>query len=179
MNKVSSAVLYKKSLIRSSVESSAPAVVVNANNISALTTIRALGRKGIPVIAVFGRGALDQYASVVRSSRFISEAHVFDEADYERNMIRCLLAVGASCGKKAVLFPASDKDMIIVSANRQLLEQHFHLLMPSHDVLCKVLSKDLFYPFAEARGVRLPRTFSIHCLEDINRASRGISYPCI
>jgi len=156
-----------------------PAVVVNANNISALTTIRALGRQNIPVIAVFGRGALDQYASVVRSSRFISKAHIFDESNYETNMINCLLAVGASCPTKAVLFPASDKDMIIVSDNRQQLEQYYHLLMPSHGLLCTLLSKDLFYPFAEARGIQVPRTFPVSCWDDIVTARRGISYPCI
>src|SRR5262249_5897758 len=162
----------RTSMRHASEGSPAPAVVVNANNISALTTIRALGRHGIPVIGVFGRGALDQYASVVRSSRFISKAHVFDESDYERNLIQCLLEVGASCRTKAVLFPASDKDMILVSANRQLLQQHYHLLMPSHELLRTLLSKDVFYPFAEARGIQLPRSFPIHCLEDMTTARR-------
>src|SRR5262249_29521849 len=66
-----------------------------------------------------------------------------------------------------------------VSANRQLLQQHYHLLMPSHELLCTLLSKDVFYPFAEARGIQLPRSFPIHCLEDMTTARREISYPCI
>lgn len=150
-------------------KSPVPAVVVNANNIAALLPIRVLGRKGIPVTCVFGRGNLDQYASVVRSSRFISKTQIFDESDYERNVIECLREMGQSCGRKAVLFPTSDLDMIIVSANRHLLEEYYHLLMPSHALLSNLLNKNWFYPFAEARGIPVPKTFPIHCAGVIDR----------
>jgi len=156
-----------------------PAVVVNANNIAALLPIRALGRKGIPVTCVFGRGNLDQYAPVVRSSRFISKTQMFDESDYEQNVIECLLKIGRTCREKVVLFPASDLDMIIISANRHVLEPYYHLLMPSHVLLSNLLNKDWFYPFAEATGIPVPRTFHIHREGDIDTVARKLAYPCI
>jgi len=159
--------------------SAVPAVVVNANNIAALLPIRALGRKGIPVVCVFGRGHRDQYASVVRASRYISSLHTFDETEYEANLVRCLRELGKSSSGKAVLYPASDLDMIIISAHRQSLEGYYHLLMPPHTLLMKLLNKDWFYPFAAERGIPVPRTLHVSRPADIEAAARKLTFPCI
>lgn len=155
------------------------AVVVNANNISALLTIRSLGRRGIPVTCVFGRGHHEPYAPIIRSSRFISEIHTFDEADYEQNVVACLCKIGESYPCKSVLFPASDIDMIIVSANRRILQKYYHLLMPPHELLSTLLNKDRFYPFAQAQGFPIPKTFQVNGLTDIAAIARDVGYPCI
>lgn len=166
-------------MARLSQEAPVPAVVVNANNISALIPIRSLGRKGIPVTCVFGQGALGGYAPVVGSSRFVSEKYTFDESDYEGSLVSCLCHIGKSYGRKSVLFPTSDIDMIVVSANRDILQEYYHLLMPSHELLSNLLSKDWFYPFAKARGIPIPRTFRIESKEDIDHIAREVAYPCI
>jgi predicted ATP-grasp superfamily ATP-dependent carboligase len=168
-----------ESMARLSQAAPVPAVVVNANNISALIPIRSLGRKGVPIVAVFGQGSLARYAPVVRSSRFISDTHTFDDSDYERSLVSCLRDIGKSHGRKSVLFPTSDEDMIIVSAHRDALQEYYHLLMPSHELLSILLNKHCFYPFAEARGIPIPRTFRIDSLADIEHIARKVAYPCI
>ncbi len=90
-----------------------PAVVTNANNILALSVMR----WGVPIIGVFGRGPdFERYIRNVRSSRFIMERRWFDETEDEKNCVECLVATGKSLGAKAVLFPASDRDMALVLA---------------------------------------------------------------
>ena len=157
-----------------------PAVVVNANNMLALLPIRSLGRKGIPVICVLGRGNLEQNAlKITRFSRFISEMYTFDEADYERNVVSCLCQIGKSYARKSVLFPTSDVDMIIISANREILQKYYHLLMPPHELLSTLLNKDRFYPFAQAQGFPIPKTFRADGLTDIDSIAQEVGYPCI
>jgi predicted ATP-grasp superfamily ATP-dependent carboligase len=156
-----------------------PALVVNANNISALLPIRALGRKGIPVTCVFGRGRRDQYAPVVRASRYISSLHTFDETDYEANLVQCLRDLGEKSRRKAVLYPASDLDMIIISGHRHSLEDYYHVLMPPHALLMNLLNKDWFYPFAAERGIPVPRTIHVSRPVEVDAAARRFVFPCI
>lgn len=159
--------------------SAVSAVVVNANNIAALLPIRALGRKGIPVTCLFGRGHRDQYAPVVRASRYISTLHTFDETEYEANLVQCLRDLGKRSSRKAVLYPASDLDMIIISGHRHSLEDYYHLLMPPHALLMNLLNKDWFYPFAAERGIPVPRSLHVSRPAEIEAAARKLDFPCI
>ena len=167
------------SMLNSSPLPAAPALVVNANNIAALLPIRVLGRKGIPVTCVFGRGLRSQYAPVVRASRFVANVQTFDETDYEANLVQCLCDIGKASRDKAVLYPASDLDMIVISGNRHRLEAHYHLLMPPHPLLMNLLNKDWFYPFAAERGIPVPRTLQVNRPSELDAAARKVGFPCI
>jgi len=156
-----------------------PATVTNANNIMALSVMRSLGRRRIPVNAFFGRNEHNSpYNMIVRHSRYIDKSYHFEESRYAENMISLLMDTGRKSGHKSVLFPVSDQDMIIISEHRQSLSDHYHLLMPEHEVLDTLLSKEKFYPFASVHDLPIPQTFFPSEL-DIVRISRTIEYPCI
>lgn len=160
--------------------SCSPAVIVNADNIMALSAIRSLGRQGIPVIAIFGkRNFFEQYSRIIRSSRFISKIYYFYENNYENNLVSQLIKTGRSLGSKAVLFPVSDYDMIIISSNRELLEEFYHILMPPHDMLETLLHKELFYKFSNKNNLPIPRTFFPAEINDIENIAEKVNYPCI
>jgi len=157
----------------------AAAVVASGNHVMALLPIRALGRRGIPVVCAFGQGGFHQYARVVRSSRFISQKLDFDETDYETGLVACLCEFGKSAGRKSVLLPVSDRDMITVSAHRETLREYYHLLMPPHEMLEALLNKHLFSDLARERELPVPMSFRLDSKEDIERVARDITYPCI
>jgi D-aspartate ligase len=164
----------------SGLKNTIPAVVTNANNITALSVIRSLGREGVPIVGVFGKSRdVEPYMSIVRSSYFISEKRWFDETEYETNCIECLLATGKSLGTKAVLFPVSDHDMALVSKYRTLLQRCYRLLMPSEDMLETLLNKERFYEFANHECLPIPRTFMPRDPMDIAEVGRQVRYPCI
>ncbi len=159
--------------------SSVPAVVVNANNIMALLPIRSLGRKGIPVTCLFGQGGHAPYASCIRWSRYISKRYAFSETEYERNMVTALCQIGKSTGRKSVLFPVSDFDMITISANRERLEKYYHLLMPPHDLLASLLNKNQFYRLAHSHNFPIPKTFTVDGSTDIALLAQDVPFPCV
>jgi len=157
-----------------------PASVTNANNIMALSVMRSLGRRRIPVNAFFGRNEHSSpYNMIVRHCRYIDKSYHFEESMYAENMISLLMDTGRRAGHKSVLFPVSDQDMIIISEHRQSLSDHYHLLMPEHEVLDMLLSKEKFYAFASAHDLLIPRTFFPTEGLDITRISQTIDYPCI
>ncbi len=158
---------------------SAPAVVVNANNIMALLPIRSLGRKGIPVTCLFGQGGHAPYAKGIRWSRYISKQYAFSEAEYERNMVTALCQIGKSNDRKSVLFPVSDFDMITISANRERLEKYYHLLMPPHDLLASLLNKNQFYRLAHSHNFLTPKTYTVDSCTDIQLLALEVPYPCV
>lgn len=81
-------------------------------------------------------------------------------------------------GKTSAII-TSDVDMIIISANRKILQEYYHLLMPPHELLSILLNKDRFYPFAQAQGFQIPKTFRADGLTDIDSIAREVGYPCI
>ncbi|MFN2366551.1 MAG: hypothetical protein ABR523_08850 [Desulfurivibrionaceae bacterium] len=156
------------------------AVVANAGSIMALSIMRSLGRQGVPISAVFGKNSHSSLAShSVRFSKFITEKHGFDESDYEGNLVSALMETGFPLKTKAVLFPVTDQDMIVVSANRAALRKYYHILMPPHDLIEILLHKERFYEFAYRNDLPVPQTFLPSEADDIQDISSRISYPCI
>lgn len=159
---------------------SAPAVIVNANNIMALSVMRSLGRKGLQVIAVFGNTLRNEpYAYIIRTCRFISKSYAFDATDYETNFLQRLTDIGKSGACKAVLFPVSDTDMLLVSKHRDSLRKYYHLLLPPADILNMLLKKEMFYEYALREKLPIPRTFMPRDSTEILEVSRQVRYPCI
>lgn len=146
----------------------------------ALSVIRSLGRQRIPVNAVFGKSQLFmQYQPIVKASKYISEFTLFDENDYQNNLINCLLSIGRNLNKRGVLFPVSDEDMIILSQNRNKLEEYYHLLLPEHNLLETLLYKNQFYTFAHKNGLPIPATLILDNTTAIDDISGKFSFPCI
>jgi D-aspartate ligase len=157
-----------------------PAVIVNASNPMALHVIRTLGKRGIPIHAVFGKSKFPgSYFYAIKSSRFISWRYYFTTENYEANLIACLMRIGRNLNLKAVLFPATDMDMIVISRHRRLLEEYYFLFMPPHSIIQKLSDKNQFYKFAKDKKLSVPNTYYPHGLKDIDRIVSSIKYPCI
>ncbi|AFH50160.1 Hypothetical protein IALB_2457 [Ignavibacterium album JCM 16511] len=90
-----------------------PALVLNCNNIMAWPVIRLLGKNNIPVDAIFGnRKTKANYYDILKNSKYIRNALLFDENKYEENLINLLIEYGQQCKLKPVLFLASDSVLI-------------------------------------------------------------------
>jgi D-aspartate ligase len=157
-----------------------PAVVANINNIMGLSMIRTLGRGGVPVWGVVGSGSCHEpYGNTVRRSRYLARCQVFDDRNYESGLIDCLLRLGEESESPPVLFPASDTDMIMVSAHREQLQKRFRILMPPHSMLEILLNKDRFQRLAEDRELPVPATFRVAEGSAIAGVASQVRYPCI
>jgi predicted ATP-grasp superfamily ATP-dependent carboligase len=150
-----------------------PAVVLGLGQ-NGLATVRALGRRGIPVIGVDGDlaqpGAQTRYARTVRCPGFSSEGPA---------LVECLLSLAGQLGRKAVLIPSGDINLVVVSEHREQLAEHFHLSLPPREVLRRMLDKKVFYRFAQAHGLPIADTWFIEDAAEIRRLVERVRYPAL
>jgi predicted ATP-grasp superfamily ATP-dependent carboligase len=157
-----------------------PAVVVNADSVMALGVVRALGRHHVPVIGLFRRASgFRKGRALVCASRYLETGADFDGPNYETALVAALLCTAAKTRDRPVLFPVSDRDMITISRVRDVLEPHYRLLLPPHDLLETLLAKERFAARAEALGLPVPRSFAIGSLRDAEIALDQSALPCV
>lgn len=54
--------------------------------------------------------------------------------------------------KKRVLYLSEDKDVLLISKNRKLLEKYYFLNIPAYDIAEKFINKNIFYKLMERDG---------------------------
>lgn len=149
-----------------------PAVVIGLG-VNGLGTVRALGRRGVPAIAITNGSG--EPAEHTRFARKIALPAISDPAA----LIECLVSLGKTLEAKSIVFPSGDLSLGYVSEHRAALEPFYHLPMPSHDVVDLILSKTRFYHFAQDHGLPIARTFFPTGPEDAEQIGREIAYPCL
>ncbi|WP_337873502.1 hypothetical protein [Ignavibacterium sp.] len=128
----------------------------------ALPIIRLLGRKQIPVTAVFGKGKdLSPFNKIIAQSNYISEKIFFDEANYSESLIKSLVEYGNKQNSKPVLFLASDTDLEVVSSHRDKLHQYYHFTLPPDYRIKEILNKDKFISLARDYNLPVPKSLRI------------------
>lgn len=148
-----------------------PAVVLGTG-INALSIIRSLGEKGIPIINVVS--GLDDYS--VRS-RYISKVQ---RANLKNgNFTQTMTDIGQSLHEKTVLFPTSDLHVLLISENRDSLKGFYSFILPPHNVVELLMNKKLFYEFSLSKGFNVPKTYFTNSWVDIIKVADAITFPCI
>lgn len=157
-----------------------PAVLVNASHVTALAVLRSLGRQGIPVICLFERAQrADRFSQITKCSKYITRRYYFDRDTAGDNLVNALLTVGRELGVKAVLIPLHDEEMFLISSRRSVLEEHFHLLLPPHDMIGTLLQKGRFAECAMQNQLPIPRTVFPSDEADLHVLRNSFHFPCI
>ncbi len=139
-----------------------------------MATCRALGRTGIPVIGI--DSDLEQPSA---RTRYATKVYCADFASGGFGLVERLRELGECLDQKAVLLPSGDLNLSIVSEYRELLQERFHIALPSKDVVRMFLNKKSFYQFAMDHGFPLAPTFFPTGAADIERIAASIAYPCL
>lgn len=154
------------------------AVILNCNNIMALPIIRQLGKKNISITAIFGNpNNYTPYHKILQRSKYINDKMYFDEMDYTSNLINILINFGKAQNIKPVIFLASDQDLISCSEQRIKLQDYFHLTLPLHTLIDKILSKEKFIDLALSHHLPIPKSIKIEYGADLNLAVKDFHYP--
>lgn len=148
-----------------------PAVVLGLGQ-NGLATVRALGRKGVPVIGVDSR--LEQPTARSRYCLAVG----CDDVRTEEGLLPTLLAIGRALRHPGVLFPSGDLNLLVISENQEALAPYFRFALPSKDTIRLVLDKKAFYDWAAREGFRVPRTWTVGP-DGPGALAREISYPAI
>jgi predicted ATP-grasp superfamily ATP-dependent carboligase/peptidoglycan/xylan/chitin deacetylase (PgdA/CDA1 family) len=149
----------------------APGVVLGLGQ-NGLATVRALGRKGVPVIGLEAK--LDR--PTARSRYCIPMLR--PDVRSEQGLLDALVDLGRALPHKGVLFPSGDLNLLAVSEHRARLAPYYHVALPEPEAVRLILDKQAFYRWAEARGFAIPRTHVLRG-EDPRPLARDLRYPVL
>ena len=149
----------------------AGALVLGANY-RALGIVRSLGRRGIPVWIVRGRGDL-----LATTSRFVQRNLIWPEGS-EQDRVNFLLQIfEGSTSDFWQLFPTDDNHVAMIARHHQALSQRFTLTTPTWDCLRWAYDKRLTYSLAHKLGIAYPRTYYPHSRKDLEEYD--LDFPVI
>jgi len=150
-----------------------PALVLSTGT-AALGVIRSLGRRGVPVIALY-----HDKSEIGWVSRYAHEAFQAPHPEHEEQALVELLLRLASRYGGGVLMPCSDGFLGAVSRHKPELARHYHVACPDPEIARTVLEKSLTYQAARAAGVPTPRTSVLESVEQTEREGRAAAFPCL
>ncbi len=149
-----------------------PAVVVGLDSMQGLQLARILDRHGVEVFGVVADAKF--YATKSRSVVEWVEADTSSDA-----LVDALLDLGRKLGRRSILFPCQDPNVLVVSRNREALAEWFDVKLPPHDVVEMLVDKVRFLEFAAQAGLPIPETRVVRSRTDVLAASRTMRFPCV
>ena len=148
------------------------AIVIGIDSLQGLQTARILTSRGIRVIGIAKNPS--HYAA---GTRVCDEILVADTGG--RGVIDLLVDIGPGFATKPVLFPCQDKNVLVVSRHRAVIEAWYEVALPSPEIVEMMMDKSRFYEWATANGFPLTPTFVLRSRADAERAAAKIAYPSI
>jgi predicted ATP-grasp superfamily ATP-dependent carboligase len=151
------------------------AVVCPLDDHMGLDIARSLSAKGVRVFGV------DTDAHVPgKYSNACEFVHCpYSEESDETAYIGFLVEFGASLGSRAVLYPLSDRHVLLFSQYRDALAEHYDFVMPAHDVMVGLTTKDGLDAVSREHGIPAPQTHFLSADTDIRKLAREVPYPAI
>ena len=152
----------------------APAIVLNMYY-TGLGIARSLGERGIPVIALSAQRGL--YGNVTRHAEVRLSPN---SRTHPEELCRFLMELGqANSGRRMIVFPTRDDDIIFLDRYRNELERHFVVAVPSRAAIRACLDKWETNRWAQAAGVSTPKTWAVSGPEDLPAVLEQVTYPCV
>lgn len=151
-----------------------PAVVTPLDEHMGLDIARSLGRRGIPVYG------LDWDPGVAgRKSRYCQLVLCPDPANDEGAYVQFALDWARQMGRKAVLYALSDHMALLWSRERERLQQYYEYVMPGHETMVRLASKDGLVQAARECDVPAPYTVSPESAAEVEALAPTLPYPVI
>jgi predicted ATP-grasp superfamily ATP-dependent carboligase len=148
------------------------AVVVGLDHINGIQVTRVLAERGVPVIGI----AKDTRHECART-RFAEQVIQADTSGAA--VIDALADLGPRLKARAVLFPAADQQVRLISEHRDRLTPWFHVMLPPHDVVELLMDKTRFYAYALERGLPIARTAFVRDRADAQEVAATFLFPCV
>jgi predicted ATP-grasp superfamily ATP-dependent carboligase len=151
-----------------------PAVVADVGWVNGLAAIRALGRAGVPVVA------LDRHASALGfRSRYALGLVCPDPVEAEESFARLLAAIGDALGRPAPIFPTHDEELAAVAKAAPALGGSFLCPFPAWNTLERIQRKRVQLEEAQAADVPIPATAYPGSAAEALAAGDDMGYPVL
>ncbi|MBC8353579.1 MAG: hypothetical protein H8E66_16390 [Planctomycetes bacterium] len=149
-----------------------PAIVFHGND-NALSIVRSLGRRSIPVYVLNEPNADVQY------SRYARRLPISTKLPFPRAAIEFLTGSGSDAYAGAVLLAASDDALQVVAQHRAQLENKFLLDLSNPVAQEQMLDKLATYRIAEAARVPTPQYWQVDGTAELEELRDELVFPLI
>lgn len=154
---------------------SVPAVLCPLDDHMGLDIARSLSAKGVPVYAIDTETRIPgRYSNALT---FVHCPH--SEKTAELAYIEFLMDFGASLRSRAVLYPLSDRHVLLCSEYREQLAQHYDFVMAPHETMVDLTTKDGLDAVSREFDIPAPLTYFLSADTDIREIAEKIPYPAI
>ena len=118
--------------------------------------------------------------TAARYSRYVTERIPFHSARSNGDeLLRELISWSVTQPEPPVLYYDTDDLLLLISRNRELLSRHFRFLLPSEDVVEKLVDKLRFQKFAEEKGLDVPQAITVRPETATAEPPGNIVFPAI
>lgn len=97
----------------------------------------------------------------------------------ESAYIDFLVEFGKSLPTRAVLYPLSDRHVLLFSEHREVLAPYFAFVMPPHQTMLELTTKDGLDAIAREYAIPAPQTHFISPESDIREIALNVLFPAI
>jgi predicted ATP-grasp superfamily ATP-dependent carboligase len=140
-----------------------------------LDIARSLGKRGIPIYA------LDSDPDAV--GKYSKYVHFYTCPDPEENggipYINFVVDFVKKLDRKVVLFPLSDEHVLLFSRERELIKNYCFYMMPDHETISNLVTKDGLDKIVRKFNIPAPRTFFLDGIWSIESIAERLDYPVI
>lgn len=150
-----------------------PAVVTPLDEHMGLDIARSLAKRGVTVYGIESDPqAVGRYS---RACRFVPGP---DPEEDPEEYVDFLERFAGELGTRPVLFPLSDLHVRVISANRHRLHR-YRFVMPDHETVEALMTKDGLSQAARMSGLEAPRTLPAATAEELDQAVDSLTFPVI
>lgn len=148
------------------------AIVIGLDCLQGLQSARVLADRGVSVLGVVKDPT--HHAVRTRACKRILRADTGGEP-----LIELLERLGPTFASKPVLFPCQDKNVLVISRERDRLAPWYHVMLADQKVVELMMDKAAFYAYAMQADLPLPPTVILHDRDDAERAATELPYPAV
>jgi D-aspartate ligase len=151
-----------------------PAIVLGSH-VMGLAVIRALGIMDVPIVAL----VYDEREDMGYVSKYVSKKIPAPHPERFEDQFIELLVKSASHFSGSLLIPTDDGVLGAISRHKTLLERHYLVACTEWNITEQFIDKKNTYALADAIGVPAPKTIIPHSVEDVEKYSKTVLYPCL
>lgn len=150
---------------------SRPTVVIPGFSLTSLGAARCLANSRVNIVSIGSRDICYEepfYLSNIPEKKIVIPP--------EQSIVQALLDIRGDFNDSPVLLLANDKDVLEVSEDRSLIDQHYKFLLPPKDVI-RLVDKNRFAEIARESGFKVPKTVTISGPEEMGEIVRELAFP--